>query len=82
MLGAVSQGEMVVSCITSTDLIRVLERARKLDDLGTKIAKAMELIEGVLDDLGWVVITIHFLSFHGYRTLPSPTVSVRKPELK
>lgn len=38
--------------VTNDDLVRVYQRAESADNLGAKIAKAIELIEGVLDDLG------------------------------
>lgn len=41
-----------MSYITAAELDRVLERAKDKDPLGRKIAEAMELIEGVLDDYG------------------------------
>ena len=38
--------------ITPQELERVLQRARRKDDLGLKIAQALELIEQQLDTLG------------------------------
>jgi hypothetical protein len=40
--------------ITAGDLDRVLQRAKDKDALGMKIAEAIALIEGVLDDYGYV----------------------------
>jgi len=40
--------------ITPAELDRVLVRAKQDDALAKKIAEAMSLIEGVLDDLGYV----------------------------
>lgn len=41
-----------MSYISAVDLDRVLERAKDKDQLGSKIAAAIALIEGVLDDYG------------------------------
>ncbi len=41
--------------ITAGDLDRVLQRAKDKDALGMKIAEAIALIEGVLDDYGYAV---------------------------
>lgn len=41
-----------MSHISPATLDRVLERAKVADELGQKIATAIALIEGVLDDLG------------------------------
>lgn len=38
--------------ISGEELHRVLDRARVKDALGEKIEKAIELIDGVLEDLG------------------------------
>jgi hypothetical protein len=38
--------------LTPADLDRVLARAKESDALGRKIAAALALIEGVMDDLG------------------------------
>jgi hypothetical protein len=43
---------MSSSHVTAALLDRVLARAKETDPLGRKIATALELIEGVLDDLG------------------------------
>ena len=41
-----------MSSVTPDELARVLRRAEASDPLAVKIRSAMELIEGVLDDLG------------------------------
>lgn len=38
--------------ISAADLDRVLVKSRQQDQLGRKIASAIELIESVIDDLG------------------------------
>jgi len=40
------------SIVTPNDLTRVLERAKSSDALGEKIARAIDLIDGVLGDAG------------------------------
>jgi hypothetical protein len=40
--------------LSPEDLIRTLRKGKHSDDLGRKIGKALALIEGVLDDMGWV----------------------------
>ncbi len=42
--------------VTDVELDRLLKRAKVVDALGVKIAKAIELIDGVLDDLGSVLL--------------------------
>ncbi|ORY27375.1 hypothetical protein BCR39DRAFT_538543 [Naematelia encephala] len=49
-----------MSTISAKELLRVLERSKQADELGGKIAQAIELIEGVLDDLGEEAIAISF----------------------
>ncbi|KLT40178.1 adenine nucleotide alpha hydrolases-like protein [Cutaneotrichosporon oleaginosum] len=46
--------------ITAGDLDRVLQRAKEKDALGVKVAAAIALIEGVLDDYGEQAVALSF----------------------
>jgi FAD synthetase len=50
----------MVSPLRSEDYLRVLRRARKGDDLGDRIARALELIQGALDELTEQAIALSF----------------------
>lgn len=50
----------MVDAIAPEQLIRVLRRARETDDLGTRIQKALALIESVLDDLTEQAVALSF----------------------
>jgi len=52
--------EQMVSPLRTEDFRRVLERAQKGDDLGARIAKALELIQGVLDELTEQAVALSF----------------------
>ncbi|KAK4683697.1 hypothetical protein P7C73_g6535, partial [Tremellales sp. Uapishka_1] len=68
--------------ISESRLLRVLQRAKQGDELGSKIAKAIELIEGVLDDLGEDAVA---MSFNGgkdcERTVQPPLCSGANVEI-
>ena len=50
----------MVSPLGSEDFLRVLKRAKKEDDLGTRIANALELIQGALDELDEQAVALSF----------------------
>lgn len=52
-MAAAPAGRTYMSDVVSTgELLQVLLRAEEPDPLGQKIAKALDLIERVMDDLG------------------------------
>ncbi|ORX34999.1 hypothetical protein BD324DRAFT_633572 [Kockovaella imperatae] len=51
---------MTVSPISATELDRVLQRAKRKDDLGHKIANALDLIDQQLQSLGEEAVAISF----------------------
>lgn len=65
-----------MSYITATELDRVLDRAQGKDPLGVKIAAAIALIEGVLDDYGYVAPRCRVLTA-GNRPWHSPLTGAR-----
>lgn len=50
----------MVSCLPSTCFVEVLKRSKEVDALGQKVAKAIELIDSVLDDLTEEAVALSF----------------------